>query len=249
MFTRSMSHKEVDFVSYVDSKFADLKEKFVKELKEDLLSSITSLINEQNRQIENLNDKLTKQNSTISVLQNNVEVLNEQCSKLRKDINTKCDELEQYSRRQCLRIEGIVKPRKEKVEDVINLVKDCFAEANVDIPDTVLDRARRFLPVYKDESDQNIQGIIVKFNNFRYRSMFYKNRKKLKGGKRVRIDLTSNRYNLLKKTNALIKRMKMENTVYTFADVNCRLKVVNKENGEEAFFDNLEEVDLFLSQT
>ena len=79
--------------------------------------------------------------------------------------------------------------------------------------------------------------------------MFYKNRKKLKEGKRVRIDLTSNRYNLLKKTNALIKRMKMENTVYTFADVNCRLKVVNKENREETFFDNLEEVDLFFSQT
>ena len=71
-----------------------------------------------------------------------------------------------------------------------------------------------------------------------------KNQKKLKQGKCVRIDLTSNRYNLLKKTNAL-----MENTVYTFADINCRLKVVNKENGEEAFFDNLEEVDLFLSQT
>ena len=79
--------------------------------------------------------------------------------------------------------------------------------------------------------------------------MFYKNRKKLKGGKPVRIHLTSNHYNLLKKTNALRKRMKMENTVYTFADVNCRLKVVNKEHGEEAFFDNLEEVDLFLSQT
>ena len=76
MFTRSMSHKEVDFVSYVGSKFADLKEKFVEELKEDLLLSITSLINEQNRQIENLNDKPTKQNSTTSVLQNNVEVLN-----------------------------------------------------------------------------------------------------------------------------------------------------------------------------
>ena len=180
-----MSHKEVDFVSYVDSKFADLKEKFVKELKEDLLSSITSLINEQNRQIENLNDKLTKQNSTISVLQNNVEVLNEQCSKLRKDINTKCVKLEQYSRRQCLRIEGIVEPRKGKVED---FVKDCFAEADIDIPDTVLDKAHRIGPVYKDESDQNIQGIIV---NFRCRSMFYKNRKKLKRGKRARIDLTS----------------------------------------------------------
>ena len=94
MFTRSMSHKEVDFVSYINSKFADLKEKFVKDLKKDLLSNITSLINEQNRQIENLSNKLTKQNLTISVLQNNVEVLNEQCSKLRIDINTKCDELE-----------------------------------------------------------------------------------------------------------------------------------------------------------
>ena len=55
-----MSHKEVDFVSYIDSKFTDLKLNFMKELKEDLLSNITSLINEQNRQIENLNDKLTK---------------------------------------------------------------------------------------------------------------------------------------------------------------------------------------------
>ena len=177
----------------------------MKELNEDLLSNITSLINEQNRKIENLNGKLTKQNSIISILQNNVEVLNEQCSKLQKDINTKCEELEQYSRRQCLRFQGIVKPRKEKVEDVINLVKDCFAEADVDIPDTVLDRAHRIGPVYKDESDQNIQGIIVKFNNFRYRSMFYKNRKKLKQGKRVRIDLTSYRYNLSKKSKCTNK--------------------------------------------
>ena len=54
----------------------------MKELREDLLSNITSLINEQNRQIENLNEKLTQQNSTISILQNNVEALDEHCSKL-----------------------------------------------------------------------------------------------------------------------------------------------------------------------
>ena len=112
--------------------------------------------------------------------------------------------MEKYSRRQCLRIEGIVKPQKEKTEDVTNIVKECFPEADIDILDTVLDRAHRIGPVYKDESDQNLEGIIVKLSNFRYRSMFPKNRKKLKRGKRVRIDLTSNRYNLLKKTNALI---------------------------------------------
>ena len=96
--------------------------------------------------------------------------------------------MEQYSRCQYsryLQIEGIVKPGKEKVEDVINLFKDCLAETDVPIPDAVLDRAHRIGPVYKDESDQNIPGIIVKFNNFRYKSMFYKNRKKLKRGKRV----------------------------------------------------------------
>ena len=58
-----MSHKEVDFVSYIDSKFTDLKLNFMKELKEDLLSNITSLINERHGQIENLNEKLTQQNS------------------------------------------------------------------------------------------------------------------------------------------------------------------------------------------
>ena len=41
MFTRVMSHKEVD----LKEKFAGLKEKFVKELKEGLISNITSLIN------------------------------------------------------------------------------------------------------------------------------------------------------------------------------------------------------------
>ena len=35
--------------------------------------------------------------------------------------------------------------------------------------------------------------------------MLHKNRKKLKRGKRVGIDLKSNHYNLLKKTNAPIK--------------------------------------------
>ena len=79
-----------------------------------------------------------------------------------------CDEWEQYSRHQYLPIEGIVKSHKEKVEDVIILARECFAEADVDIPDTVIDRAHRIGLVYKDESDQNVQGIIVKFNNFRY---------------------------------------------------------------------------------
>ena len=96
MFTGSMSHKEIDFVSYFDSKFAERKEKFVKVLKEDLQPNIN-------------NEKLS-QNLTILILQNNV--LNEHCFKMHKDI--KYGVLEQYSRHQCLPTEGILKPYKRK---------------------------------------------------------------------------------------------------------------------------------------
>ena len=41
-----------------------------------------SLVKEQNMQIENLNENLTQHNLTMSILQNNVEVLNEHCSKV-----------------------------------------------------------------------------------------------------------------------------------------------------------------------
>ena len=36
----------------------------------------------------------------------------------------------------------------------------------------------------------------------------------------------------------------MKKTVYTFVDINSRLKLGDKKNGEETIFDNLEEVDL-----
>ena len=61
--------------------------------------------------------------------------------------------LKQYSRRQCLRIEGILKQIKEKT-DVINLIKKCFAEPYVDIPDTVSKRAHRINPVCEDDPEK-----------------------------------------------------------------------------------------------
>ena len=131
--------------------------------------------------------------------------------------------MEQYSRRQCLRIEGIRKQNKEKTEDVINLIKKYFAEADVDIPDSVLEKAYRTDSVCKDHPEQNIQGTIAKFKNFR--SMFYKYWKNLKRG-----NACSNRPNkqlvksFKKNTNSLIKHIKMESNDYVFANLNCKLR-------------------------
>ena len=42
------------------------------------------------------------------------------------------------------------------MEDVLNCVKESFAEADVGIQDTVSDRAHRIGPAYNDESYQNL---------------------------------------------------------------------------------------------
>ena len=36
MFTRGISHKEVDFIIYIYRKFVDLKDRIVKELKDNI---------------------------------------------------------------------------------------------------------------------------------------------------------------------------------------------------------------------
>ena len=100
---------------------------------------------------------------------------------------------------QCLQIEGIVKPHKRKDGKCYKSCWKMFAEVNVYIPDIALDRSQRIGPVYKDDSDQSVQGIIIKFNKFWYRSVFYKNQKKIKSGKHVWIDLTGSNCDLLKK--------------------------------------------------
>ena len=161
------------------------------------------------------------------------------------------EEMETYSRRQCLRIEGIPVKEYEKNASVMQTVQSCFNEAGLTIPNDVVDRAHRVGPVYKNKDDSNCQTIIVKFNNFRYRTDFYRKRNSLKG-KRVRIDLTKKRYDLLKRSmnfindGSLTKKLQ---SVYVFADINCRLKIVDTESETECFIDSFEDVENFISKS
>ena len=80
------------------------------------------------------------------------------------------------------------------MEKVINIVKESEAE----IPESVLDRAHRIGPTYTgNDTGKKMQSIIVRFTTFRHKTLFYKNRKKIKSGARIRLDLTKDRYNLL----------------------------------------------------
>ena len=137
----------------------------------------------------------------------------------------KCEEHEQYGRRLCLRMKGLPKKIKEDANDALNQVSDIFKQAEVKIPDAVLDRAHRFS---KENND-----VIVCFTTFRHRTLFYCNSKKLKN-QSIHLDLTKSRLSLLNEARKLIENN--EDIAFCYADINCRCMLRFKNNDE--FFSN-----------
>ena len=149
-----------------------------------------------------------------------------------------------YSRRYCIGLEGIPSEEKESSDDVFHKVSVLFKESDIEVPEDIIDRAHRIGRVYEGkESGEKRQDVIVRFLNFRYRTVVYKKRKNLKGGVRARLDLTKRRYSLLKKAIEFVDGDDAIN--FVFADVNCRLKARLK-NGTEQFFESLDELQKIL---
>ena len=98
----------------------------------------------------------------------------------RQEFDSRCDESEQYSRRLCLRVKNIKKSENETSE-----VRKLSDEANMVIPDTCIDRAHCV--------SKTNNTVIVHFSTFRHRTMFYRNRRALKGGVTIHLDLTKSR--------------------------------------------------------
>ena len=122
------------------------------------------------------------------MLQQHVNTLKQGNIKLQHQV----EENEQYNRRMCLRIDAVPSCENESAEEVLDKVRDLVKEADVVFPDCGFDRAHRIGPVTKNRSSdtQKVQGIIVRFTSFRYRTMVYRARKSL--GSKVKNKLRSN---------------------------------------------------------
>ena len=132
------------------------------------------IITEQRDTIMRMNDKLIQNESTIIVLQNSVSKLKENNELLKAKLENDIDQLESYSRRQCLRINGVeVVDGDESSEAVVEIVKTFLQEAEVTAPDNVIDRAHRIGRSFT-VNGMKYRSIIVKFNNLRTRALFYK---------------------------------------------------------------------------
>ena len=140
----------------------------------------------------------------------------------------------QFSRRMCLRIDGIdlKSDENENSSSCMEKVPKVFEEMGVQVTAVSIDRAHRIGKRFPatDEKGRKIDGqdhqqMIVKFNNWGSRMMCYNNRKKLKN-KRVKIDLTKRRLTFLNQARAETSGKPIID--FVFVDVNCRLQLRTK---------------------
>ena len=104
------------------------------------------------------------------------------------------DDLEQYSRRNCLVLHGVNESKEENTNEII--IKTFSEEIGVEIKEDDLDRSHRLgKPKRKDNKPW---PIIVKFARYAVRREIFMNKRKLKG-KRLLIteSLTSSRMQAL----------------------------------------------------
>lgn len=178
-------------------KVDDLEESVKRVVKESLqdaatLQVLTNLIRESvtNAVVAELQKTIEENNKVISDLKTTLETRDKKIEAL----ENKIDNLEQYQRRQCLRIFGVA---EEVTEDTDKIVMDVAKRIGVDVQPHDIDRSHRV--GRRDNGNNRPRPIIAKFVSYRKRSELFTNKRKLRNsGITIREDLTTVRHNLLK---------------------------------------------------
>lgn len=138
-----------------------------------------------------LKDTIDKNTAVISQLQDALAEKDNKIAMLESKLSKQNDELEQYQRRQCLRIFGVPEANEE---DTDKLAIDIAAKIGVEVTLQDIDRSHRI----GRKVDDRPRPVIVKFVSYRKRREVFSNKRQLKGsGITIREDLTKERFKLL----------------------------------------------------
>ena len=146
----------------------------------------------------------------------------------------KCDDLEQYGRRLCLRILDVDGDDSETSDDVFDKYKELFNNLELDIPEVRIDRAHRI----GKKTPGKVRPIIARFTTWRHRRIVYRKRKDCVNC-RITLDLMETRMDILKEAIDLARESKRIS--YAFADSNCNL-CVKLCNGSFRFFNTIDDL-------
>ncbi|KAK3917255.1 Protein unc-13-like protein C [Frankliniella fusca] len=154
-------------------------EEIVKKAVAAATKPLQDTIGHLSEQVNELKSELEKKDIVIKQMQDHYE--------------DRLDELEQYGRRNNLRIFGVEEKENENTNDLVIQVSN---EMGVCITNSCIDRSHR---VGRRGQGAHPRPIIVKFTSYAYRNTIFMNKRKLKGTKiTVREDLTRTRLQLLK---------------------------------------------------
>lgn len=110
-----------------------------------------------------------------------------------KDCTTRCVELEQYVRRNNLRLFGVQEVKQENCEIKV-LTEVIQGKLGIRLPEYAIERAHRI-----GKSGNKRRPIVIKFANYKFRNMVFTHKKLLKGtGIVIKEDLCSERLEVLK---------------------------------------------------
>lgn len=195
-----------------------------------LIKDLSDKYEQQCAEICSLKEHIAGQDKKISQLNDRVGVLSSAIDSIKKGN----DDLEQYSRRYCLRINGVKKDKNETAGDCLGKVLEISKSLDVDIKESDIDRAHRI--------GKKKEVIIVKFHSFSKRTALYRARKGNESTKstKIHLDLTKQRLDLLDVAKKKIDAHKQTNVQFVFADINCNT-VAKLKDGSFKFFNNIEQ--------
>lgn len=141
--------------------------------------------------VSELKTTIDRNTEVIKQLELSLQERDTKIMKLEQLLCEKTDSLEQYQRRQCLRIFGI--PEMD-AEDTDKIAIDVASKIGIKLETCDIDRSHRV-----GRKADRPRPVIVKFVSYRKRREVFQNKKQLKGsGVTIREDLTQMRYKLLK---------------------------------------------------
>lgn len=139
----------------------------------------------------------------LEKLRGQVVSLTERIKELDDRLEDRTDELEQYQRRNNLRVFGI---EEKPGEDTDRIVQElCRNQLGVDLPPSTICRSHRVgrQPQPGADGRKRYRAIIVRFTSYQVRRRVYAAKKNLKGsGVTVREDLTARRMEVLRRATA-----------------------------------------------
>lgn len=182
-FTRDQIEDINKIVSTCVSKLVS-DENFIKLVVTTVAETVTATV------LDTLNQRNENHNEDVETLKKNIKRLEDK----NKDAEHNIDNLEQYTRRNSLRIFGIKEDHNENLDDkVLLLFKNVLKEESIKVEN--LDRIHR-VGKYQNGA---VRAVIVKFVSYRQRDVIFRKKKLLKGsGVTIKEDLTSARVKLLK---------------------------------------------------